>query len=117
MFSRIIKGFDMSKLKSDGAVEQTSYSEQAATGYTGSLRIGMWVTDNNGKVGIVTNLLGKFVELKYVDPVTGDNLMEGILELPAVRLPVSSVRQSFWSEIPEKRKPDPAAALSKGYFN
>lgn len=117
MFNKIIKGFDLSKIRKDGTVEQTSYSEQAAAGYTGQLRIGMWVTDNNGKVGIVTNLLGKFVELKYVDPVTGTNLTEGVIELPEVRLPASNVRQSFWSEIPEKRKPDPAAALSKGYFN
>jgi hypothetical protein len=78
-------------------------------GFTGELRKGMWVATSEGKVGIATGLLGKFVVVDLVDE-TGATVITATLQ-------GATLSQARWSQIPESRRPSQAAALSKGYFN
>lgn len=75
------------------------------------LRRGMWIVVKgpSGKRGVLSALSPEgMARVALVHPITGELEIE--LDLPA-----SSLRQAMFAEIPEKRRPTKATALSLGY--
>lgn len=76
------------------------------------IRRGMWVTIKgpSGKKAIVTALSPEgMARIMLVHPVSGENEIE--LDVPA-----SSLRQAFYLEIPEQRRPHRKVAEPLGYI-
>jgi hypothetical protein len=62
------------------------------------------------KTGILTNLKeGNIATVMFVDPVRGENILE-------VDCPEHELRQAFYSEIPELRRPHTDVAFKLGYM-
>lgn len=76
-----------------------------------SVRRGMWVVVRgpSAKRGILTALSSEgMARVMFVHPVTGENEIE-------LDVPVSTVRQATYEEIPQDRRPRRAVGESLGY--
>lgn len=71
---------------------------------------GMWV-HYQGRTGILTNLeAGDIATVMLVDDEKGENVLE-------VHAPCSQLRQAFFEEIPQGRRPKYADAVRFGYVS
>lgn len=108
MWQRIVGWFKRPVPVHVDAVRTEVFDRSKAQLY--SLRRGMWVTLRNSikQTGVLTGLDSDGIA--RISLVNADGTFKIEVDVPAV-----SVRQAYWLEIPEKRRPTRTAAHASGY--